>query len=292
MPRERYRTEQQRKEEHRRMAQGRRRLLVAAGVTTSAAGLTAAYLAWRKYFPQETQGSNFPEISKFYPEVGNLNVKDTDVITTEGGVRVKWFNLSTAKFNPSGAKLIYDRLEELSRLSLNHEYPVGETKKILNWEPRDRNEQILIIVPENSPNPFWLNEIKAYPETIAATNTRFETPVTFIKAPELLSDDLSNIRNETFANGAFITEACQTGIIVKTTSAEGQETRGDLGQEIVCNSIGNLFEVRLYNNPYPAYVNLTLPLIELPNIEGQYSPIKFSQTVYESFPDVRVIETR
>ncbi|MEK7188727.1 MAG: hypothetical protein AAB685_02660 [Patescibacteria group bacterium] len=85
------------------------------------------------------------------------------------------------------------------------------------------------------------------------------------------------------------------GAAISFTMYEAQQQLlGERGQEIMCNSLGEMFSLKLTGQPYQGYLNTLriLPPLTFPDIIGQFQSIPFSENLFNATPTSRAIKLR
>lgn len=224
------------------------RLACLIGVAFTLNGCSPARWEPKEATPIIQPVERYPEIRLYYPALTGLTVWETSQLNTERSL-TKYFNLSSAHFDPAAARETIEYFEKLaaSEKSLLYQFRGEFGPFSLGLKPR--TQRVIFLVPERVPTPPWPNVAST-----AATTGIFEGGpyVSFVRIYNR-QEDLPASRVfttiEKAANKALVVEICQSSIQVSSLTAEV----ANLGQEIVCNSWGAAFALKQDGFAYSQY---------------------------------------
>src|SRR5260221_369126 len=120
----------------------------AALVAASAAGV--AHLLFEQ---QIHKGSEYVDISTFYPELKNFNVNNIVNFYTKNNSSVTLYNFTNEQIDQTALQSLYNFYESFSLAELELGFP-GEQKFSINPNSVGQRK-IYALLPEDYPKPYW-----------------------------------------------------------------------------------------------------------------------------------------
>lgn len=210
---------------------------------------------------EDQNASSFPDsVLDVYPQVSQYLVKNRGVINI-GPSDLEWFNTSTADLDINSAERIYNYLSNLGGRGTTIKLDLMGTNDTLDLSVRLKqiNSRFLLLVPQEAPNPSWVEPYShSYPQgLINATTAEFEEnnsdySFTFIR---IISSSVEQFAQsifttqELYANSAFNVEACHMWLDV----IEKRSQLKPLAQELFCMSLGYAMTLRQAGYDYQSY---------------------------------------
>ncbi len=264
-----------------------RRTVFKAGLAL--AGGTVAYLAARKLFPQETKGSDYLDVLKYYKEMSDFNVRGNGTFATEvSGTRVNWYNFSEVAFDPNAANNLMSFYERVGQgnLRLIMKGDSDEFRAEI-YPPPSNTETFLYIVAGNHPRPSW----DLYQKR-GLTHKKLDdkqTPITLVTVRTVPSDDVY-LREffptpEDYINGVLNTELCQASLIVVPSNPDLHV----FTQEAFCNVLSDAVTFRQMGKTFEEFKSMAnIGSYEFPTVPGKTATFEniFSESQYYQIPNI------
>jgi len=226
-----------------------------------------------RYTPEPVR--DFNDITKWYPEVLGFEVVDRGIYYTNLST-TNWYNLDPhTKFDSNEAAIIAQFYESFANThpTLQYTYQQGKTLDF-NIRPRITKKNILIIVPSSAPIPSWGTNPNATTEPIDSLGLS----VTYVRIVQPDTTYTNVTDSPIFLNTAeATTEQCQRTFEVNVVdtqplNATSQSQLDALGQEVVCNTIGNTL-AKIINGTPVQMVRQQVPLGSITQLNGNSMPL-------------------
>lgn len=192
--------------------------------------------------------TRYPEIGAYYPTLENYPLLSNGEFST-GWTHTKWFNFSRMNFNPTLARDTFKFFEDLAKSQKLISYPYRNQSIPFYLSPRLRTERVLFLIPQEAIPPAWPDAAYTATTTGQFTNGPY---VTFVRIPNTEKDiPASKVFTtvEIAANKFFAVESCQSSLQVSSLDTK----MANLGQEIVCNSLGAAFVLKQKGLNFASY---------------------------------------
>lgn len=223
----------------------RRNLLIGGSTMV---GVAAAVYALRQFGISLTDNEPLTPMDAFYPEMAG-HVKETfSFLTNRSRNRVNIFNLSGAKVDQGAAETVFNFWERTGYVGMK----ISDPNNMLEGKLTPTNvgvEYFVFIAGPDAPNPSW-NPTKQSALTIIGENNHKRVNLSLIRLMPLREDEIQFYDSSWIkANTEFLTEACQTSIVVESTSTFNAYA----AQERICNSIADALAAHLSGKSYTQY---------------------------------------
>lgn len=190
----------------------------------------------------------YPEIRAYYPSLEDYPLLSNGEFSTDR-THTKWFNFSRMNFDPALAQDTFKFFEDLAKSQKLISYPYRNQSVPFYLSPRPRTERVLFLIPQEALPPTWPDPAYTASTTGQFTNGPY---VTFVRIPNTERDIPASkvfTTAEIAANKSFAVEACQSSLQVSSLDTE----MANLGQEIVCNSLGAAFTLKQKGLAFASY---------------------------------------
>lgn len=190
----------------------------------------------------------FADVLQFYPELKDILPLQHGTIDTDI-THLEWFNFSHLRFDDNKARsfLAFFMSMANSGIEIEYDWPEGSAK--FSLAPRLNTSRTIFVVDEGTPRPFWAPG-NSFGLTTATYDNDVVKSLIVIPAIDDPRSKLFDTRSE-YATNIFATEMCQSHLEIHSDTAE----HANVGQEVICNSLGDAVTASALGMPYSRYVN-------------------------------------
>jgi hypothetical protein len=209
--------------------------------------------------PDEAIAVLYPEIEAQAPiNTGSIQIGRGSIAT------VNYFNYTGVDINIPNLSGAYAYFGFTSTYEPTMQYFLNGNESNLILAPRSEEElnNFLFIVPENAPEPSWVED----PTLPAYTQGHKLGTFSVVKVPGKAPKYLPGAGETEYLNYALYTEVCQASYRVKTNSLLSNSYSLN-NQELACNSFSFLVYTKLLHMNYSEYATIASET-EFPSREG------------------------